>query len=73
MKNSKKVKKINITNLLLLIVLAICLVIVVGDLVCVFINLFKSISFTSSGLITFIICAGVGSALWDYFFEDDDK
>lgn len=73
MKNSKKVKKINITNLLLLIVLVICLVIVIGDLVCVFINLFKSISFTASGLIIFIICAGVGSVLWDYFFEEDDK
>ena len=54
----KKIKKLNITNLLLLIVLAVCLVIVVGDLICLFINLFKSITFTASGLIIFIVCAG---------------
>lgn len=74
MKKQKQIKKnLSITNLLLLITLAVCLFVVVGDLIFLFINLFKSISFTASGLITFIICAGVASVLWDYFFENEDK
>lgn len=73
MKNSKKNKKLNIENLILLIIFAISAGDVLGCIGYVFINIFKSISITPVGCITFSISLIVAVGLYGYLFEDDDK
>lgn len=72
MKKIKK-QKFSIENLILLIVFIISTGFVIGNIVYIFVNLFKSISFTPFGCIIFAIALIIAEGLYGYLFEDDDK
>lgn len=73
MKKSNKKQKLDIENLILLIVFVIALGYVGGCIVYLFINLFNSVGFTIFGCITFAIALIIAAGLYSYLFEDDDK
>ena len=72
MKKIKK-QKFSIENLTLLIVFIISVGFVIGNIIYVFVNLFKSVSFTPFGCITFAIALIIAEGIYGYLFEDNDK